>query len=74
MLANMFLFRYKYSYMKNLIKDNLCAVKQFNATVRCIILYLVTLLLIARNTYHLYTALKKELHSVILEKNDEVKV
>ena len=73
MLANMFLFRYKYSYMKNLMKDNLCAVKQFNATVRCIILYLVTLLLIARNTY-LYTALKKELHNVILEKSAEVKV
>ena len=35
-LANLFLFHYEYSYMKNLIRDNLCMAKQFSDTVRYI--------------------------------------
>ena len=35
-LANLFLFHYEYSYMKQLMKDNLCMAKQFSDTVRYI--------------------------------------
>ena len=36
LLANLFLFHYKYSYMKNLVHDNLCMAKWFSDTVRYI--------------------------------------
>ena len=32
-LANLFLFHYKYLYMENLMRDNLCMAKQFSNTV-----------------------------------------
>ena len=35
-LANLFLFHYEYSYMKNLMRDNLCMAKPFSYTVRYI--------------------------------------
>ena len=35
-LANLFLFHYEYSYMINLMCDNLCMAKQFRDTVRYI--------------------------------------
>ena len=35
-LANLFLFHYEYSYMKNLMKKNLCVAKKFNDTIRYI--------------------------------------
>ena len=35
-LANLFLFQYKYLYMKNLMRDNLCMAKRFSNTVRYI--------------------------------------
>ena len=35
-LANLFLFHYEYSYIKNLMCDNLCMAKQFSDTVRYI--------------------------------------
>ena len=35
-LANLFLFHYEYSYMKNLMRDNLCMAKRFSDTVRYI--------------------------------------
>ena len=35
-LANLFLFHYEYSYMKNLVCDNLCMAKWFSDTVRYI--------------------------------------
>ena len=36
LLANLFLFYYKYKYMKNLIKDNLQVAMKFNGTIRYI--------------------------------------
>ena len=33
-LANLFLFHYEYSYMKILMKKNLCVAKKFNDTIR----------------------------------------
>ena len=35
-LANLFLFHYEYSYMKGLMRDNLCIAKRFSDTVRYI--------------------------------------
>ena len=35
-LANLFLFHYEYSYMKILMKKNLCVAKKFNDTIRYI--------------------------------------
>ena len=35
-LANLFLFHFEYSYMKYLMRDNLCMAKQFSDTVRYI--------------------------------------
>ena len=35
-LANLFLFHYKYPYMKNLMRENLCMAKRFSNTVRYI--------------------------------------
>ena len=35
-LANLFLFHYKYLYMKNLMRENLCMAKKFGNTVRYI--------------------------------------
>ena len=35
-LVNLFLFHYGYSYMKNLMHDNLCMAKRFSDTVRYI--------------------------------------
>ena len=35
-LANLFLFHYEYSYMKILMKKNLCVTKKFNDTIRYI--------------------------------------
>ena len=35
-LANLFLFHYEYSYMKILMKKNLCVAKKFNNTIRYI--------------------------------------
>ena len=35
-LENLFLFHYKYSYMKILMKKNLCVAKKFNDTIRYI--------------------------------------
>ena len=36
LLANLFQFHYEYSYMKNLMCDNLCMAKRFSDTVRYI--------------------------------------
>ena len=36
LLANLFLFRYEYKYMKSLIKINLMLAKKFNNTMRYI--------------------------------------
>ena len=36
LLANLFLFYYKYKYMKNLIKNNIILAKKFNNTMRYI--------------------------------------
>ena len=35
-LANLFMFHYEYSYMKNLMHDNMCMAKRFSDTVRYI--------------------------------------
>ena len=35
-LANLFLFNYEYTFMRNLMKDNLCKAKRFSHTVRYI--------------------------------------
>ena len=35
-LANLFLFHYEYSYMKGLMRDNVCMAKRFSDTVRYI--------------------------------------
>ena len=35
-LANLFLFHYEYSYMKNLMCNNLCMAKRFSDTIRYI--------------------------------------
>ena len=35
-LANLFLFHYEYSYIKKLMRDNLCMAKRFSDTVRYI--------------------------------------
>ena len=43
-LANLFLFHYKYLYMKNLMHDNLCMAKRFSNTVRYMYMYIDDLL------------------------------
>ena len=46
-LANLFLFHYEYSYMKGLMRDNLCKAKRFSDTVR----YIDDLLTLNNNSF-----------------------
>ena len=46
-LANLFLFHYEYSYMKGLMRDNLCIAKRFSDTVR----YIDDLLTLNNNSF-----------------------
>ena len=46
-LANLFLFHYEYSYMKGLMRDNLCMAKRFSDTVR----YIDDLLTLNNNSF-----------------------
>ena len=66
-MANLFLFHYEYSYMKRLMRDNLCIAKRFSDTVR----YIDDLLTLNNNSFeeeiiNIYTpelTLKKTIES-----------
>ena len=68
-LANLFLFHYEYSYMKGLMRDNLCIAKRFSDAVR----YIDDLLTLNNNSFeeeiiNIYPPeLTKKLLNLILE-------